>query len=345
MTSKERCRHEQRSDFVRTGRASGYKNGFVCILKPIVLKEREVKALPVCLASLILVIGPISAARAQEVTNDAYARDASSQVIKNGFGECWRTSSWAADKAIAGCDAVPAPRVTPKAAVPAAAAALSFSAAPAAPVAPPAPQVVDSDGDGVPDNADQCPGTPAGARVNAQGCELDTDGDGVVDRLDQCPNTVSGAKVDARGCELDSDGDGVVDRLDKCPGTKPGVKVGADGCEIPEVTVLKGVNFAFKSASLTPEAMAILDQVAITLSRRGDSKAEVLGHTDNVGTAERNLKLSQERAEAVMRYLVSKGVKAESLTARGLGEAQPIADNKTEAGRAQNRRVELRTLR
>jgi outer membrane protein OmpA-like peptidoglycan-associated protein len=96
----------------------------------------------------------------------------------------------------------------------------------------PAPMPVDSDGDGVIDEKDKCPGTPVGRKVDTQGCELDSDGDGVVDALDKCPGTPAGRKVNADGCELDSDGDGVVDALDKCPGTPAGRKVNADGCEL-----------------------------------------------------------------------------------------------------------------
>ncbi|MCU0841133.1 MAG: OmpA family protein [Thiobacillaceae bacterium] len=106
--------------------------------------------------------------------------------------------------------------------------------APAAPVkaAPVKAAPQDSDGDGVTDDKDKCPNTPAGAKVDASGCELDSDGDGVVDRLDRCPDTPAGRKVDAQGCEPDSDGDGVVDALDKCPDTPRGAKVNAQGCEL-----------------------------------------------------------------------------------------------------------------
>ncbi|WP_084196820.1 OmpA family protein [Solimonas soli] len=88
----------------------------------------------------------------------------------------------------------------------------------------------DSDGDGVPDRLDKCPGTPAGVHVYSNGCPIDADGDGVPDYLDKCPNTPAGVQVDASGCPLDSDGDGVPDYLDKCPGTPKGVHVNADGC-------------------------------------------------------------------------------------------------------------------
>ena len=88
----------------------------------------------------------------------------------------------------------------------------------------------DSDGDGVPDKLDQCPGTPAGARVDAKGCPLDSDGDGVYDGLDQCPDTPKGCTVDAKGCPSDADKDGVCDGLDQCPNTPAGAKVDAKGC-------------------------------------------------------------------------------------------------------------------
>ncbi len=98
--------------------------------------------------------------------------------------------------------------------------------------AKPVAKVADSDGDGVADDKDRCPGTPKGAKVDAHGCELDDDNDGVVDRLDQCPNTPAGRKVNAKGCELDGDGDGVVDALDQCPTTPAGRSVNAQGCEL-----------------------------------------------------------------------------------------------------------------
>jgi len=201
---------------------------------------------------------------------------------------------------------------------------------------------LDSDGDGVVDRLDKCPNTPAGAKVDANGCELDSDGDGVVDRLDKCPDTPAGAKVDANGCELDSDGDGVVDRLDKCPGTPAGTKVDTNGCPVITVINLKGVNFDNDQASLRPDAIAILDQAVSTLKENDKVKVEVAGHTDNRSTAAHNLDLSQRRARAVMDYFVARGVDAGRLSAKGYGQAQPIADNETDAGRAQNRRVELR---
>ncbi|MFN8589063.1 MAG: OmpA family protein [Candidatus Eisenbacteria bacterium] len=88
----------------------------------------------------------------------------------------------------------------------------------------------DSDKDGVYDGLDQCPGTPAGVKVDAKGCPVDSDGDGVFDGPDQCPDTPKGATVDDKGCPKDSDGDGVFDGLDQCPNTPSGAKVDAKGC-------------------------------------------------------------------------------------------------------------------
>jgi len=210
---------------------------------------------------------------------------------------------------------------------------------PPVPAPPPAPK--DSDGDGIIDDKDRCPGTPAGARVDAFGCELDSDGDGVVDRLDQCPSTPAGRKVDTKGCELDTDGDGVVDALDRCPNTPAGDKVDNKGCTLPSTIVLRGVNFDNNSADIRADAQPILDDAAVVLKRYPYIKAKVAGHTDSRGDDARNQSLSARRAESVMRYLIERGVAAERLSAAGYGESQPIADNATEAGRFENRRVEL----
>lgn len=200
----------------------------------------------------------------------------------------------------------------------------------------------DSDGDGVIDALDRCPGTPSGAKVDGSGCELDGDGDGVVDRLDRCPTTPAGRKVDAQGCEPDGDGDGIVDALDQCPDTPKGDKVDAKGCTLSSSIVLKGVNFDNDSAQIRPEARAILDEMVATLKRYPHIRVEVAGHTDSRMSEAYNLELSQRRAEAVRDYFVQMGIDAARLTAKGYGETQPVADNKTAQGRAENRRVELR---
>jgi outer membrane protein OmpA-like peptidoglycan-associated protein len=205
--------------------------------------------------------------------------------------------------------------------------------------AAPAPAPVDSDGDGVIDSKDKCPGTPAGRKVNADGCELDSDGDGVVDGLDKCPGTPAGRKVNAEGCEFDTDGDGIVDGDDKCPTIYAKT---ADGC--PPPLVLEGVHFDNNKATLRPESFAILDKTAEAMKHWADAKIEVAGHTDSNGSDKHNMDLSQRRAEAVRDYLISKGIAADRLVAKGYGESHPIADNKTAAGRLINRRVELQRM-
>ena len=213
---------------------------------------------------------------------------------------------------------------------------------------------LDTDGDGVVDGKDKCPNTTKGCTVNAEGCPADADGDGVCDGLDKCPNTPKGCRVDAKGCPIDSDGDGVCDGIDQCPGTPSGVPVDARGCPpppppppayIPEAKqelVLERVFFETNKAVLTPESSETLDKVAASLIANPDIKIQVAGHTDNTGSAKYNLKLSDARASAVMNYLISKGVNPAMLSEKGYGLTEPIADNKTAEGRAQNRRVGLR---
>jgi OOP family OmpA-OmpF porin len=138
---------------------------------------------------------------------------------------------------------------------------------------------------------------------------------------------------------LDSDADGVSNCEDKCPATIAGSKVDATGCAIS--LELKGVNFRHDSAELTPNAMTILDAVADNLvAYPQKSDIEVHGHTSSEGTDKHNLKLSKRRSQSVVKYLQQKGV-SNRLIAKGFGESHPVADNSTEMGREQNRRVEL----
>ena len=202
----------------------------------------------------------------------------------------------------------------------------------------------DSDNDGVKDSMDQCPGTPSGVKVDATGCPLDSDGDGVSDDKDNCPGTPAGAAVDAAGCELDGDNDGVVDRLDECPDSAAGVQVDIKGCEIKEEITLKGVNFESNSDRLLPGATGVLDDAAATLRKNPSIKVEVAGHTDSDGAAAHNESLSTRRATTVHDFLVANGVALDRLSVRGYGESQPVADNATAAGKAQNRRVVLRIV-
>lgn len=113
----------------------------------------------------------------------------------------------------------------------------------------------------------------------------------------------------------------------------------------PQKLVLVGVNFDFDKATLRQEDVSDLDKNVEALKAWGDVNIEVAGHTDSKGSDAYNMKLSQQRAEAVRNFLISRGVAADRLTAKGYGESQPVADNATEEGRFQNRRVELAPLK
>jgi len=168
----------------------------------------------------------------------------------------------------------------------------------------------------------------------------DSDGDGVIDENDHCWNTPAGVTVDSNGCGIDSDGDGVPDHLDQCPETPLGTVVYTDGCAIVIVT-LEGVHFNSDSAALTSEAKSILDSALAVIKANPSADLSVEGHTDSRASDSYNLDLSQRRAQAVVDYLVSKGVSASRLNPTGRGESYPIASNDTREGRHQNRRVEV----
>jgi len=167
----------------------------------------------------------------------------------------------------------------------------------------------------------------AGAAAMQPAPQTDSDHDGVSDANDQCPNTPEGDKVDASGCTIDT---GMLDDDRDA------------GCEVQVVIELQGVHFDYDKATLKPESIRILDAAVNTLKNHPQIKVEVAGHTDSRGSESYNQKLSERRAKVVYDYLVDHGIDADRLSWRGYGESQPIADNSTEAGRAQNRRTELK---
>jgi iron complex outermembrane receptor protein len=201
----------------------------------------------------------------------------------------------------------------------------------------------DKDGDGVTDAEDKCPSV-AGIRIFS-GCP-DTDGDGIEDAKDKCPTKQGTAKYE--GCPTpDTDGDGLNDDYDKCP-TVPG-NIANDGCPDKKAEAQRKVDKSAKeilfetgSAILKKSSNAAMDAVAAELTADANLSLEIEGHTDNVGAEKTNLKLSQARANAVKNYIVKKGIAASRITATGFGSSQPIADNATAAGKAQNRRVVLK---
>ncbi|HET8732007.1 MAG TPA: OmpA family protein [Moraxellaceae bacterium] len=170
----------------------------------------------------------------------------------------------------------------------------------------------------------------------------DSDNDGVPDAQDQCPNTPAGVAVDAAGCPLDSDKDGVPDYKDKCPDTKAGAAVDENGCYLTlkqEVEINLDVHFASGKADIQGDATAEIQKVADFMKQYPNVNVTIEGHTDNRGNAAKNKALSQKRAEAVKAEIVKLGVDGSRLSAVGYGSSKPIADNKTEEGRAKNRRV------
>lgn len=203
----------------------------------------------------------------------------------------------------------------------------------------------DRDGDKIPDAKDACPDVPGIAKYG--GCpDPDRDGDGIINEKDKCPD-VAGV-FSAEGCP-DRDGDGVQDADDKCPDV-PG-PASNKGC--PEVKeeakkklafAARAIQFETGKAVIKPASYKVLDEVASILKEYSYYDVNVDGHTDNVGDDNFNLKLSQDRAAAAVAYLVGKGIPANRLVSAGYGETKPVADNKTAAGKAQNRRVEFNLL-
>ncbi len=175
--------------------------------------------------------------------------------------------------------------------------------------------------------------------AKGSGEPLDSDGDGVIDDKDQCPGTPAGVKVDAVGCPLDTDGDGVPDYLDKCPGTPAGARVNDQGCWI-----LKGLYFDTNKADIKPAGHPILQEVISVLKKNPDLKVEIQGHTDSRGSDAFNQALSEKRAQSVLNYLVNAGIDARRLTAKGYGESKPAAPNDSDQNMAKNRRVQLDPL-
>ncbi len=201
----------------------------------------------------------------------------------------------------------------------------------------------DTDGDGVLDRADRCPGTAPGLTVDGVGCS-DVDRDGVIDPQDRCPDTPPGETVNGFGCH-DSDRDGVYDDADECPDTPEGSEVDARGCIVlPPELVLDGIVFEYNSAAIDPQSERVLRGAAQALRDNPDVRVEVGGHTDNVGSRTFNQELSLARATSVRDWLIAHGIDAARLEVQGYGASQPRASNDDEAGRALNRRIEFHQL-
>ncbi|MBC7695431.1 MAG: OmpA family protein [Burkholderiales bacterium] len=203
----------------------------------------------------------------------------------------------------------------------------------------------DADKDGIVDIDDKCAGTKTGYKVDATGCTLDNDKDGIVNEEDVCPELAG--TLAFKGCP-DTDGDGVSDKDDRCPTVKGTLE--NKGCpeiakvDIQRITVIAGkIYFETGSAKLKLISNSSLDDLSDILKRNEVVNLTIEGHTDNVGDDAYNMTLSQQRTESVKEYLIAKGISAARLTAIGYGETKPVADNTKAAGKAKNRRVELKT--
>lgn len=220
----------------------------------------------------------------------------------------------------------------------------------------------DKDSDGIEDSEDKCPQVAENKNgfEDSDGCpdDPDSDGDGVPDSRDKCPKELEtkNNNEDEDGCAdtgPDSDGDGIEDTADKCraePETKNNYQ-DSDGCpdKVPEklkkfAGVIGGIVFDGTSATLAPASNTVLDQIVSVLLEYTDVRIEIGGYTDDQGDAAASKQLSQERADAVRAYVFAKGVAGDRMTAVGYGGAKPLSDNKTDKGRAKNRRIEFKLL-
>jgi len=217
----------------------------------------------------------------------------------------------------------------------------------------------DNDNDGIPDALDKCPNDPEDKDgfQDQDGCpDLDNDGDGIPDALDKCPNEPEDKDgfQDEDGCpDPDNDGDGIPDVRDKCPNEPETFNnyKDDDGCpdevpaEVKKFTgVIEGINFKTGSADILSGSYVILDRAVKVLQDYPEVNLEISGHTDNRGKADYNRDLSQRRADSVKTYFVQRGISSTRLQSIGYGPTRPIADNKTQSGRATNRRTEFRLV-
>ena len=204
----------------------------------------------------------------------------------------------------------------------------------------------DTDGDGIADKDDACPEVAGLKEFN--GCP-DTDGDGVPDKDDKCPDVAGPAENG--GCPWpDTDGDGVLDKDDLCP-NEPG-PASNNGCPEPNDDDQKRLNqyaktilFDTGKASIKFESAEILNQIINVLKKFPNSRFRIEGHTDSTGNKQKNIDLSQNRADAVKIYLIQGGIASDRLESKGYGPEKPIASNKNKKGRALNRRVEINLIK
>ncbi len=196
---------------------------------------------------------------------------------------------------------------------------------------------------GAGESASLCPGTPAGIPVDPDGCALYSDADAVPDYQDQCPGTAPGIPVDPNGCPVDSDVDGIANNRDACPSTPIGTRVDARGCPLAgeRIAIVTNINFDFDRAVVREDVKKRLARVIQLLKEMPEVDVQIVGYTDDIGSAEYNRALSLRRAESVRDYIVTRGIDATRLSVSGRGKTDPLVPNSTPEGRAVNRRVEF----
>jgi OmpA-OmpF porin, OOP family len=233
----------------------------------------------------------------------------------------------------------------------------------------------DSDNDGVNDTLDMCPNTAPGTQVDAKGCDIDEDKDGILNTLDLCPNTPVGTKVDSNGCNEDADGDGVLNTLDACPNTPAGTPVGAKGCSLAidadqdgvidsadqcantpitdkvdalgcsifmeeEVSQNLRINFGNNSSIISNPNNPDFQTFADFMNRYPNTDTVIEGHSSAPGNDDYNMMLSQKRADAVRKLLITNyGIDAARIKAVGYGETQLLDTANTKQAHALNRRI------
>ncbi|MBX3187669.1 MAG: OmpA family protein [Labilithrix sp.] len=215
------------------------------------------------------------------------------------------------------------------------------------------PDDPDTDKDGIPDSRDACMLEPEDkdGYLDDDGCpDLDNDADGIPDTKDKCPNQPEDLDgfEDEDGCpDDDNDKDTVADIYDECPNTPGGPGGPRPGCPslvvvtAKEIRITQQIQFDFNKATIKPVSFPILEAVKDVMVANPKMTIEVQGHTDNVGQPQYNMKLSQQRADAVRAYLASHGIEPSRLVSKGYGLTQPLVPNNSEGNRALNRRVQF----
>ncbi len=224
----------------------------------------------------------------------------------------------------------------------------------------------DNDNDGILDTEDGAPNKPEdqdGFQDSDGVPDPDNDGDGILDTNDKLPGTdaavaagiitaedFDGFEDEDGAPDFDNDSDGIADSLDKCPNEAETFNEyqDEDGCpdekptvDVGQSIVLEGVNFASGSSDLTANSERILEKVSTGMHKFPEIEVEIRGYTDNTGSYQGNIRISQRRADTVKQYLVGQGIVPYRITTKGFGPENPIAPNETSEGRAKNRRIEF----